>query len=159
LEGQPTALYRLDVDTAELDAHALPGGGVAVVADEKAFYVAGTDGHVHRADARTGKIQAHGPKLDPAPTALVLIGHGVLAALAGAEVLILGGATAAPRQRLPLPEEGTALAADASGKWLCAGTSRGSVLVFDAEDKDAFIAGESKKVHEGAVSALLFDPD
>src|SRR5262249_14080141 len=40
-----------------------------------------------------------------------------------------------------------------------AGTARGTVAVFDAEDKDAFHAGESKKLHEGAISALLFDPD
>jgi ParB family chromosome partitioning protein len=158
-EGHATALYRLDVDKGELDAHALPGGGVAVVADDQAIYVAGTDGHVHRADLKSGKIKAHGPKLDPAPTALALLGRGALAALAGAEVLILDAATGAPRQRLPLPEEGSALAADASGKWLVAGTIRGTVVVFDSEDKDAFLAGESKKLHEGAVSALLFDPD
>ena len=63
------------------------------------------------------------------------------------------------RQRLPLPDTGTALAADASGRWLVAGTERGAIAVFDGEDREDFVAGESKKIHEGAVGALIFDPD
>ncbi len=158
-EGQPTALYRLDVDKGELVAHALPAGGAAIVAGEGSIYVAGTDGRVHQLTIKTGKLAPLGPELTPAPSALALLEGGRLAVLAGAEVLILDRKSGAARQRLPLPEEGSALAADASGKWLVAGTARGTVVVFDAEDRDGFLAGESKKLHEGAVSALVFDPD
>ncbi len=169
-EGQSTSLYLLDVDKAELEAHGLPGGAVAVVADEASIYVAGTDGHVHTAPVlvgsarergwtKTGRLAALGSALRPAPTALALLEGGRLAVLAGSEVVVLDRKTGAARQRLPLPEEGSALAADASGRWLVAGTARGTVVVFDAEDRDAFVAGESKKLHDGAVSALLFDPD
>jgi len=158
-EGQATALYRLDVDKGELVTLPLPAGGTAIVADEGSLYVAGTDGQVHKAANTTGKLAPLGPKLAPAPSALALLEGGRLAVLAGAEVVILDRKTGAARQRLPLPEEGSALAADASGRWLVAGTARGTVVVFDAEDKDDFLAGESKKLHEGAVSVLLFDPD
>jgi ParB family chromosome partitioning protein len=159
-EGQPTALYLLDVDKAELSAHALPGGATAIVAEEGAFYVAGTDGFVHRATRGKGvKIAPLGQKLEPAPVALALLEGGRIAALAGREIVVLDRKSGAAKQRLALPEEGTALAADASGRWLVAGTARGEIAVFDAEDKADFVAGESKKLHEGAVSALLFDPD
>jgi len=40
--------------------------------------------------------------------------------------VILDRRSGAPRQRLPLPEEGSALAADATGTWLAAGTTRGT---------------------------------
>ncbi len=158
-EGQPTALYRLDVDKSALDAHALPGGATAIMADEAAIYVAGTDGHVHKAPAKSGKLATLGPKLTPAPIALALLEGGRLAALAGAEVVIVDRKTGAARQRLALPDDGTALAADASGRWLVAGTGRGVVAVFEAEERDSFVAAEAKKLHEGAVTAIAFDPD
>jgi ParB family chromosome partitioning protein len=171
-EGRATALYELDVDKSELVAHTLPGhvggdpqtpgpagGGNALVADATGVYVAGTDGQIYKSAAKGGKISALGPKLDPAPIALALLDGNRLAALAGSEVLVLDRKSGAAKQRLPLPEEGSALAADASGRFLVAGTSRGTIAVFDAEDRDDFAAGEAKKLHEGAVSALLFDPD
>jgi ParB family chromosome partitioning protein len=158
-EGQPTPLYRLDLDKAELATDALPCGGAAIVADASFVYVAGTDGHVYRGPIAGGKLAPLGGKLDPAPTALALLDGDRLAVLAGAEVAIVARATGAPRQRLTLPEEGSALAADASGKWLAAGTARGTLVVFDAEERPDFLAGSSKKLHEGAVGALAFDPD
>ncbi len=158
-EGLPTALYRLDVDKAELEPHALPGGATAVVADDASVYVAGTDGFVHKAAIKTGKLAALGPKLAPAPTALALLDGGRLAVVAGSEVVIVDRKTGAARQRFPLPDEGTAIASDASGKWLVAGTARGVVAVFEAEDRSDIHAGDARKLHEGAVSALAFDPD
>jgi ParB family chromosome partitioning protein len=160
-EGQPTPVYRLDLDKAELTSDALPAGGAALVADEASVFVAGTDGQVHKGPAAGGKLAPLGSKLAPAPSALALLDGGRLAALCGAEVVILDRQTGAARQRLPLPqsEEGSALAADASGKWLAAGTARGTLVVFDAEERADFLAGEAKKIHEGAIGALLFDPD
>jgi ParB family chromosome partitioning protein len=158
-EGQPTPLYRLDADKAELATQPLPGGGAAVVADEASIFVAGTDGHVHRGTIKGGALAALGPKLEPAPAALALLEGDRLAVLAGTEVVIVDRKSGKARQRLALPDPGSALAADASGRWLCAGTSRGMLLVWGAEEKDEFHAGESKKLHEGAILALAFDPD
>lgn len=158
-EGQPTPLYRLDLDRAALGTQALPCGGAAVVADASHAYVAGTDGQVYRGPLAGGELVALGGKLDPAPAALALLDGGRLAVLAGAEVVILDRVSGAARQRLPLPEAGSALAADASGKWLAAGTARGALLVFDAEDRAELLAGETKKLHEGAIGALAFDAD
>ncbi|MFT3772416.1 MAG: HEAT repeat domain-containing protein [Minicystis sp.] len=158
-EGQATPLYRLDLDKAELSTEALPGGGAAIVADDTSVFVAGTDGQIHKGALAGGKLAPLGAKLATAPTALALLDGGRLAALAGAEIVIVDRKSGAAKQRLPLPEDGSAIAADASGKWLAAGTSRGTLVVFDAEERSDFVAGESKKIHEGAIGALLFDPD
>ena len=39
------------------------------------------------------------------------------------------------------------------------GTAKGNVSVFDGEDKSEFLISESDKLHDGAVTALLFEPD
>ena len=49
--------------------------------------------------------------------------------------------------------------ADPTGRWLVAGTSRGDVAVFTAEGREDFVLSESSRLHEGAVTALLFEPD
>jgi ParB family chromosome partitioning protein len=158
-EGQPTPLYRLDLDKGELGSEALPAGGAAIVADEARVYVAGTDGQLHAGPIGGGKLAPLGAALSPAPTALALLEGGRLAALCGQEIAVLDRKSGAARQRLALPDEGTALAADASGKFLAAGTARGTLCIFDCEDKAEYLAAESKKIHEGAIGALLFDPD
>lgn len=158
-EGLPTPLYRLDLDKAELSTEALPGGAAALAADEDTVFVAGTDGHVYKGSIAGGKLAPLGGKLSPAPVALALLEGGRIAALAGPEIVILDRKSGAAKQRLPLPDDGSAIAADASGKWIAAGTARGTLAVFDCEDKPSFLAGESKKIHEGAVGALIFDPD
>jgi ParB family transcriptional regulator, chromosome partitioning protein len=158
-EGQPTAVYRLDVDKGELLESALPAGGVAITAADGAIFVAGTDGHIHRGNDLGGPLSPLGDKLDPKPTALAVLSQGRLAALSGDRIAILDRQTGKVSQILPLPEAGSALAADSSGVFLVAGTARGTVVVFDGEDKPELLAAESKKIHEGAVSALLFDPD
>ena len=40
-----------------------------------------------------------------------------------------------------------------------AGSNKGDVSVFTAEGRDDFILSESSRLHEGAVSALIFEPD
>lgn len=158
-EGQPTAVYRLDVDKGELAEGALPAGGVALAAADGAIFVAGTDGHVHRGAEKGGPLAPLGDKLDPAPTALAVLSEGRLAALSGDQIAILDRKTGKPLQRLPLPEPGSALAADASGVFLVAGTARGTLVIFDSEEKSELLAAEAKKLHEGPISALFFDPD
>jgi len=158
-EGRPTAVYRLDLDKSELAEDALPGGAVAIVEAGGFVFVAGTDGRIHRGKDSGGALAVLGEALDPAPTALAVLSEGRLAAMSGASIVILDREKGKLLQTLPLTDPGTALAADASGTWLVAGTARGTIAVFDGEERREFIGAESKKIHEGAVTALLFDPD
>ena len=91
--------------------------------------------------------------------ALASLADGWLAALIESRVLILTTKHGKPIQTLDLPEPGTALAADPTGRWLAVGTVKGTVLVFEAEDKPEWILSASERLHEGAVSAILFEPD
>ena len=156
-EGHATALYRLDVDSSELKERALPGGGSALISDERHVYVAGTDGHVHRG-ALDGALSPMGEKFSPPPRGLALLRDERLAALCGGEVLVLDRATGKVGQRLKLGEEGTVLVSDPSGAWLVVGTALGTVIVFDGESRAEFMESERKKLHEGAVTALCFEP-
>ena len=156
-EGKSTALYRLDVDSSELKERALPCGGSALVVDGAQVYLAGTDGHVYKGGL-DGALSALGDKLAPPPRALALLKGDRLAALCGAEIAVLGRADGRVRQRLPLGEEGTLIASDPSGAWLVAGTAVGTIVVFDGESRDDLMESERKKLHEGAVTALCFEP-
>src|SRR5690606_6001197 len=53
----------------------------------------------------------------------------------------------------------TALGADTSGQWLVAGHDDGTLSALDREEKDGFTLGDSRKVHEGRVQALCFEPE
>ncbi len=158
-EAQATAVYRLDVDKAELASDPLPAGAVAILEADESVFVAGTDGRVHKGPADGGALAVFGEAFDPAPSALASLSEGRLAVLSGASIAVLDRKSGKTLQRLPLADAGTALASDAGGVWLAAGTSRGVLAVFDCEEKKDFLAAESKKIHDGAVSALLFDPD
>ncbi len=157
-EGRATALYRIDVDKGELDSAALPAGGAALVMDDAQIYVAGTDGRVHRGARTGGALSPLGEALNPAPRALALLSKDRLGALCGAEIVVLSRKDGAVSQRLALGEEGSVLAADPSGAWLVAGTTLGTLVVFDAERGQDFNESERKKIHEGAVTALCFEP-
>ncbi len=155
-EGQPTALYRLDADALTLSEQALPCGGLALALDGTTAFVAGTDKRVYAASGSKAPKPLAGP-FDAAAVALVPVAGDRLAVLAGSQLLLVSRADGAVLQTLPLPERGTALAADRSGQWLAAGTEKGTVAVFDGQDRDAFEAAESGKLHDGAVTALLFE--
>jgi ParB family chromosome partitioning protein len=157
-EGRATAVFRLDVDKLTLAEDPLPAGGSDVATDGKTAWVAGTDGRVYRGPADGGKLAPLKAEFDVPPTKLVPLPGGRLAVLAGGRVVVLA-ADGRAEQALDLPELGTALGADPTGNWLVVGTAKGTVLVFDAENRDAFLLAESAKLHEGAVTALLFEPD
>jgi len=158
-EGQPTAVYRLDADKLTLEAAPLPAGGRALVAAGDTLWIGGSDGILHVCAGKDGAPTARGGPLPTPPTALAPLAGDRLAVLAGAEVVIVARADGAVLQSLPLPEAGTALAADPTGQWLAAGTVQGTVAVFDGEDRPAFVVSETEKLHDGAVTALLFEPD
>ncbi|SIO58295.1 chromosome partitioning protein, ParB family [Singulisphaera sp. GP187] len=160
-EGRATGVYRLDADKLSLELDPLPGGGVVVLGDpdEETLWVGGEDGQVYRGSVRGGTLKPVGPALGSAPKALALLADGRLAVLVGSQVVILIRKDGKTLQTLDLPEPGTALAADPTGRWLAAGTAQGTVAVFDVEDKPEFLLSASEKLHEGAVTALLFEPE
>ena len=89
-EGQPAAVAWVDVGKGTRVERRLPDGGSALVLDDDAVFVAGTDGHVHRgADGGTELAALTAEPLDPAPAALALLAGGRLAVTTGHAVVVL----------------------------------------------------------------------
>ncbi|HYT91801.1 MAG TPA: HEAT repeat domain-containing protein, partial [Gemmataceae bacterium] len=158
-EKQPTGIYRVDTEKLTLAVDALPAGGVDIVADGNTLWVAGSDGQIYKGSLKGGKPGTAGKPFETAPTALALLAGDRLAVLVGSDITVLARKDGKALQTLQLPEPGTCLAADKTGQWLVAGTGKGTVAVIDCEDKDEFALGESAKIHEGAVTALLFEQE
>jgi ParB family chromosome partitioning protein len=158
-EQLPTAVYRLDADQLTLSADPLPAGGVAVTADGDTLWMLGSDLQVYQLPVKGGKPKPVGPKFEAPLMALALLSRERLAVLSGSVITILGRKDGKVLQTLDLPDAGTALAAEPGGQWLTAGTSQGHVAVFDGETPEPFQLSESAKLHDGGVSALLFEPE
>jgi ParB family chromosome partitioning protein len=157
-EGRPTALYRLDADTLALAEDALPCGGVALALGEgNVVYVAGTDRRLYACAKKDVKPLA-GPFPDPL-VAVAVASNKRLAVLHGKRIDLVSDADGAVKQTLELPDEGTCLGFDRSGAWLAAGTVKGTVAVFDGQDKEEFEPAEAAKLHEGAVTVVQFEQD
>ncbi|MCA9691600.1 MAG: HEAT repeat domain-containing protein [Myxococcales bacterium] len=156
-EQQATALYRLDLEDARLSADPLPRGAVALDRAGDRVYLAGDDGLLFTAPLTAGAPTLLGGRLDPPASALVCAGVDRLALLCGAELVIVNAADGKALQRLPLPADGTALASDASGRWLAVGCAEGTLAIFSREESEAFTAGSTGRLHDGAITALLFD--
>src|SRR5262249_44890327 len=62
-------------------------------------------------------------------------------------------------QSLEIPEPGSSLAADPTGQWFVAGTTQGTLCVFECEDKPEFVPSATAHLHQGAVTALLFEQE
>src|SRR5947199_9465788 len=82
-EGQPTALYRLDVDKLQMATEALPCGGACMVTDGDIVWVGGTDGRVYAAPAGGGAATTKGQPSASAPVSLARRSGNRIAALAG----------------------------------------------------------------------------
>jgi ParB family chromosome partitioning protein len=158
-EGQPTALYRLDCEKLTLEADALSCGGQALLTEGDTVWVARTDGRLYQGSIKGGPLKALGGPLPAPAVKLALLSEGRLAALADKQVLVMARKDGKVLQTLELPDAGTSLAADPTGQWLAAGTARGVVAVFDGEGKPELVLSESHKIHEGAVTALLFEQE
>jgi ParB family chromosome partitioning protein len=156
-EGQPTALYWLDADRLTVKEEALPCGGVALVNDGNTIYVAGTDRRLHECAKKAPKALA-GP-FNNNIVAVAVVANKRLAVLNGKQIDIISAEDGTTKQTLELPEDGTCLSADKSASWIVAGTVKGTVAVFDGQDKEEFEPAEAAKLHEGAVTVVQFEPE
>ena len=146
-EGEPTALYWLDADRLVIHTEALPCGGVALApAEGGTVYVAGTDRRLYECNKKAPKVFA-GP-FNNNIAAVAVVAKKRLAVLNGKQIDIIGD-DGAVKQTLELPDEGTCLSVDKSASWIVAGTAKGTVAVFDGQDKDEFEPGEASKIHDG----------
>ena len=153
-EGIATAVYRANVDTGKVTEDALPTSAVALAHDAETLYIGGLDNRVYAGPIGGGALKPQGEAFETYIADLAPV-EGGIAVLSGQHLHIIGDAAGS----FDLGAQGARIAVDPSGCWIVAGTTRGTVFVFEREGRDAFIAGESARLHEGAVTALRFLPD
>ncbi|MEW4569025.1 HEAT repeat domain-containing protein [Tautonia sp. JC769] len=160
-EGRPTALYRLDCESLNLSSDPIPTGARSLCPIDDELWIGGTDGSCYRGSLQGGPPSRAFTSSGGPLVALVPLSDNRLAIASGPTLTIaeIKKSKLNPLQTLDLPAEITSLASDPTGFWLVAGTRKGDVTVFSAEGRDDFILSESGKLHEGAVSALLFERD
>jgi ParB family chromosome partitioning protein len=159
-EGQPTAVYWLDPEHLILAEMPLPTGGQALLAAGEDLWIAGTDQRLYHSRGTKPKPTAWGTPLDAAVVALALLAGDRLAVAAGERVHVLARTDGKGLQSLDVPDAVTSVAADPTGQWLAAGTTRGTVAVFECETASAeFRLSDSAPLHEASVTALLFEPN
>ncbi len=157
-QNVPTALYRLDAESLEMTEAALPCGALSVAMDEKGFWIGGDDAKLYCLTTKAKSPRAIGEL--PAPASkLVMLPENRIAALCDNQLVLLDRTKGKELQSIDLTDQASALAADPTGQWLAVGTVGGTVSVFDCEEKSEFLLSESEKLHEGAVTSLLFEPE
>ena len=157
-EKIPTAVYRLDAESLDLETANLPCGGLAILADKKGFWVSGDNALLYQLTPKAKKPKQIAELPGPA-TCLAQLSDKRLAALCESTLVVVDSAKGELLQQIGLADAGTALAADPTGEWLAVGLNDGSVSVFECEDKDTFQPSETEKLHNGAVTSMLFEPE
>ncbi|MEO1528680.1 MAG: HEAT repeat domain-containing protein, partial [Planctomycetota bacterium] len=170
-DGYATAISRIDPEKLELESIDLPCGGLCLATttqwqpDEamptrnQTAWVGGDDGHLYRLASSAKKLETLKHPLATPANKLVSLDEKTLAALCGQQLVIVSAEDGSEIQSFDLGETATSLASDPTGHWIAAGNAKGTVAVFEREDKDAFQPSESEKLHEGAVTSLLFEPE
>lgn len=157
-EGHATALYKYVPEDDDVSEQALPCGGVAICADPAGVYVAGTDQRVHVAVGK--KAPKNLTEAFAAPlSAVASISQDRLAVVSGKQLHLVSKTDGKTLQSLDLPETGICIGTDKTGAWVAVGCDKGFVAVFDGQDKAEFEPAEADKIHDGAVTAILFEPE
>ena len=159
-EEQDTALYRLNPSVPQLTAVKLHGGsGKALSITDNELFIANVEDRLERFRFDTEKVEAFGSALGGPIVAMTSVAKNRLAVLAGSDLVVLSKETGEELQRFDIGEECHSIAANPDGQWLAVGSNLGTVAIFESENKEEFVKGDSQKLHEGVVKALLFDRD
>ena len=171
-ESHSTAIFLVDAETNKQTEIALPCGGVSILKTGKTFWVGGTDGSLYTATDKQAK--AAPAKLPCVATKLIQVSETEIACLTGQQVQIvdakgkiaqtieLSSAVEKPKTDDSKKSDsvaGSALACSPDGNWLVVGLADGTVSVHERETESEFTLSESSQIHQGEVTAILFDPD
>src|SRR5882724_3262978 len=74
-EGQPTAIYRLDVDKLQMATEALPCGGACLITDNDTVWVGGSDGRIYAMPTGGGAATTRDQPFTSAPVSLALLSN------------------------------------------------------------------------------------
>lgn len=160
-EGQPTPLYALrlsDDALFEVPLSSEKGAKGLCQAGEDLFILTADDAierwREGQQQTETWRAAGEDPLIALRPAA-----GDRLALIAGTSLIILSQASGEELQRFDLEDETRALAISPNGQWLAVGTVLGRLAIFTCEGKETFEHSDTQKIHEGAVTALLFDED
>jgi len=160
-EEKASSLYLIDGEANKLSSIPLEIVATSMLCVDKQFWVGGTDNSLVSVDEKSKKANAHKLKL-PAPIiAMAPLSDSRIALLAGNSVVIISTAKkVAIAQTIELDEEGTAIASNPDGTWTAIGTKQGTIHVYHVDEDGAeLVFSESEKIHEGAVTSILFEPE
>ncbi|WP_442509912.1 HEAT repeat domain-containing protein [Novipirellula sp. SH528] len=158
-EKNATFLYRLDPDKAELSEVPLPTGGHALLVDGEDCWIAGDDSKIYHVAGKAKVAKPLAGGLPQHATSLASLNGNRLAAMCGDKIVVVDRANGKQRQTIELSEDATTMAADPTGEWLAVGTAKGNVSVFYCEGESDLQISESGKLHDAAVTSILFEPD
>lgn len=158
-EAQRTPLYEYHLDLDKLSEVPLlcDSGARGLAAIGNDLYITCADDSIERLSGSSQKTSLWRPSTGETIGAIVPLNNNRLALTAGTAVLILDRNDASEVQRIEIDEELRSIASSPDGLWFSVGTSLGTVAVFTAENRSRFEPGDRQKIHDGPVTALLFD--
>ncbi len=156
------AFYLLDGEKLSLQDFPLESGGSCVVADEKCFWVGDAAGNVYHYPLGGKSLSTIATDSGATIVAMALLSPGRLAILQPTQVAVYDHASSQVIQTIAFDDEvnpATTLASDPTGAWLALGYKSGHISVYEAEQQEEYLLSETEKLHEGQVTALLFEPE
>lgn len=159
-ESQATPVYLLDAEKMKLDAVELPTGGRCLLATDESLIVGGADGKLYQLTSPSDSARALPVKLPAPATCLAALSDNRVAAICESAVVIVSPRKKQPLQCFALEDQhGVCIASSPDGNWLAVGASKGLVAVYECEGRPEFAESAAAKLHDGAVTALLFEPE
>ncbi|MEC7119883.1 MAG: HEAT repeat domain-containing protein [Pseudomonadota bacterium] len=163
IEGLPTAVYRIQTDSAalQINVQALPCGVTACTQLADQLWLAGSDGQLYQTDL-SGQQAVHAhplPSLDieqgQAPILAITVLANQYLVLLQAQRLSWFDPQTSRLQHLPLDQSATVCASSDDGQWLVVGFASGQIASFFWQD-DQLQPSAQAEIHQGAVTALCF---
>ncbi len=159
-EAHPTGVYRVHLPENNLSLQPLPCGATALAVSPISLFAGGDNGSIYNCSDGVNAV-ALDHSFDDVPLAMALLKEDQLAVLLAHEIGIMAIEEGRLLQTIKLDEneQGNCLAAESSGRFIVAGTSKGRVLVFEREASSLFQLSEAGHLHKGQVTALIFEKD